>query len=309
MKNIISYYYNLHPFEVYKKNSNYFFEYLDNNYVFEAIDIPITDIYSLYNLNEDIIKRDVLTNKMILNCENNIITYVNNLPYVLMQIDINKDVKLNLSEICFFNNSCSNINTDEIIMRNNWSDLWESKNDYIESQINEIGKKYPDVCNYANYYIGMCENAISYVKEIYNLKGDVLFSVCHKRLNNNDTFLNLYNPLNYVYDYRIRDACEYIKSSFFEGENAYNLIKEYFSNNYITYKEALLFYARLLYPSYFFDVYDDFVNNKSDKKRIYEIVNKSVYYEKFLFDVYIYLSNIYNRYIPSVDWIIKQGFN
>ena len=80
-------------------------------------------------------------------------------------------------------------------------------------------------------------------------------------------------------------------------------------NNYISYKEALLFYGRLLYPSYFFDLHDDIVNNNLNEKVIEKIIIKSDLYETFLLDIYMYLSKLYNRYIPSVDWIIKRSFN
>ena len=70
-------------------------------------------------------------------------------------------------------------------------------------------------------------------------------------------------------------------------------MNQYFINNQVTHKEALLFFARLLYPSYFFDVYDDIINGELDEVNVERILFKSEEYENFLCVVYFYLSKIY----------------
>lgn len=309
MDNILAYYYSLHTKQYSHIEDKYFFEYENSNYVFMIYDRPLSDLDSLFKINKEMIGRNLLVHEIIPNKENKILTYVNDKPYILMEVNINKDVRINLPEICYINNGSINIDCNKIISRHDWVSLWEMKNDYFESQINEIREKYPNLCNYANYYIGLAENAISYIRMAMGVEGEVLSSICHKRIHPKDSLFSLYNPLNYICDYRIRDICEYVKSSFFEGEDAYKIVVEYFFNNYISYKEALLFYGRLLYPSYFFDLHDDIVNNNLNEKVIEKIIIKSDLYENFLLDIYMYLSKLYNRYIPSVDWIIKRSFN
>ena len=44
MKNILGYYYGLHPEEVSYKDNKYFFEYRDRKYVFEPFERPLGDI-------------------------------------------------------------------------------------------------------------------------------------------------------------------------------------------------------------------------------------------------------------------------
>lgn len=307
MNNIIAYYYSLHPKEISHINDKYFFEYNDCNYVFMIYDRPLSDLSAIFKINKEMINRNILVHEIILNNEKEVLTYVSNKPYILMEIFINKEARITLPEICYINNSSISIDCNKIINRQDWVSLWEAKNDYFEVQINEIREKYPNLCNYANYYIGLAENAISYVRIIMNIKEEALSSICHKRIHSKDTLFSLYNPLNYVCDYRIRDICEYVKSSFFEGDDAYKIVEEYFLNNYISYKEALLFYGRLLYPSYFFDLHDDIVNNNLDETLIEKIIIKSNSYEKFLFDIYIYLTKLYKRYVPGIDWIIKRS--
>lgn len=308
MKNILGYYYGLHPEEISYKDNKYFFEYRDRKYVFEPFERPLGDIECLYKINKQMIERNILVHEIIPNNENNVITYVNNVGYILMEIYINKDARINLPEVCYINNNSIGVECNKTLNRYDWVNLWEIKNDFLEAQINEIGKKYPNLCNYANYYIGLSENAILYVKEASKLDDVALISICHKRIDSKDNLFELYNPLRYIYDYRVRDISEYIKSAFFNDEDVYGIVKEYFLNNYISYKEALLFYGRLLYPSYFFDLYDNIVKNELNENLIDGLVSKSEAYEKFLTNIHLYLSKLYNRYIPSIDWLIKRSY-
>lgn len=307
MKNIIMYYYGLKIDELIHKEDKYFFETLNTKYVFEPYNRPIEDINALYKLNKDMINNNIIVHEIVLNNENKVLTEINNVYYILIEISVNYKQKINLPNICYINNLSINIECDDILKRTDWITLWEIKNDYFESQISEIGAKYPNLSSYANYYIGLAENAIIYVREALKLNDIAYKSICHKRINSKENLYELYHPINLIYDYRVRDASEYIKSAFFNNEDAYELLDEYFKNNYLSYKEALLFFGRLLYPSYFFDKYDDIMNNNLDEKVIENIVLKSHLYEKFLLYVYNYLVNLYNTYIPEIDWIIKRS--
>lgn len=307
MKNILAYYYNVHPKEISHKNNQYIFTYNGNNYVLLIFDRPVSDIDALYKLNMEMIRRNILVHKMIVNNQNSVLTYINNIPYILLEINVNTNLRITLSDICSINNNSIDIECDKQIVRYDWVNLWETKNDYFELQINEIGKKFPNLCNYANYYIGLAENAITYVKNALKIDDKTYLCACHKRIKNNGTTFSLYNPIDLIYDFRVRDASEYIKNAFFNNEDALSLVYEFFNNNYITYKEALLFYGRLLYPSYFFDLQDDIVNNNLDEKLIETVALKSSEYEVFLKDTYLYISSLYNTYIPAVDWIIKRS--
>lgn len=306
MENILSYYYGLHPENIKKEEEKYFFEYENNKYVLEAFKRPIEDVYDLYNMNVKMVEKSLLVHEIILNNQNQILTYIKDKPYILMQIKINPNAKISLSDICYISNSSIIKEENSILNRNNWVTLWEIKNDFFESQINEIGTKYSSLCNIANYYIGLAENAISFVRSTFIIDDVSYISVSNKRINSKENLYELFNPTNYIYDYRVRNVCEYIKSAFFNGENAYMIVEEFFNNNYLSFKETQLFYGRLLYPSYFFDKYDEIVNNNLNEDEINTIVTMSKKYEQFLKDVYFYISKLHNKYIPPIDWLIKK---
>ena len=310
MKNVIAYYYNLYISNILHTKSDYYFESDSNYYTFKQVTRPLEDINYLYELNIYMIKKRILMHEIVPNKDNNVITYINSVPFILMMFSINPNTKISLYDIYLINNNTIDVECNNILKRSNWVELWESKVDYIESQINELGTKYSRLNIYVNYYIGMCENAIYYVKEALNNNEKVIYTVSHKRICSNDTLCNLYDPLNCIVDFRVRDIAEYIKNVFFyENEKrAYDALINYFKNNNVYLKEALLMYGRLLYPSYFFDLYEDIVNEQVKEEKIDDIVIKSTKYEKFLYDVYVFLSNLYRTHIPSVDWIIKRSF-
>ena len=64
-----------------------------------------------------------------------------------------------------------------------------------------------------------------------------------------------------------------------------------------------MFYARLLYPSYYFDVYDLVMKKNVNEEELVEIVKRSNDYEEFLKKTYLEISK-YVR-LDKIDWIIE----
>ena len=62
--------------------------------------------------------------------------------------------------------------------------------------------------------------------------------ISHKRLKPTDKVDSLYNPLNIIYDYRVRDVAEYIKNSFWaDNHNIYNELNNYLYKNRLSLKK------------------------------------------------------------------------
>ena len=57
----------------------------------------------------------------------------------------------------------------------------------------------------------MCENAIAYFNSI-TLDDNYRYVLSHKTIKYDDSVEVLYNPLNIIFDYRVRDIAEYIKN-------------------------------------------------------------------------------------------------
>ena len=114
----------------------------------------------------------------------------------------------------------------------------------------------------------------------------------------------LYNPLNMTFDYQIRDVAEYIKNSFFlDNKDIYKEIDDYLRNNNLSITDVNLLIARLLYPSFYFAMYEDILIYNESEKIILPIVNRLPEYEKYLAKIISYFKERYD--ISEIYWLKK----
>ena len=240
MNNTINYYYNIRIDDLIKSNVDYYFYLNNNEYHLIKYNRPIEDIESLYKLNIQMINRRCMVHKIIINKDKSIITMINNEPYILLKI-CSKNKYINLSDINYIQQMTYNIEYDKSLLRSDWVNLWCEKIDYYEYQINQLGKEYPILCDSLSYFIGLGENAISYL--VNNIKENKkTLTVSHKRINDNS--FDFYNPLNFIIDDRVRDVSEYIKKSFFNNTFNINELKSYLNYNNFNNEEYICFFSR-----------------------------------------------------------------
>jgi spore coat protein YutH len=307
MNHYINYYYNIYPDSIHEENKEIYFNYNDEIYYFVIFNRAIEEANYIYELNVEMIKRGSLVHEIILNKDKSVVTYIDDIPYVLMRVYVNVNKKSDLAEITFINMTNLDIKPNKLLDRSNWPMLWAAKVDYFEYQISQIGKKYPIICEYLSYYIGLAENAISYVKNrgpndnsnIQNL------TIAHRRIKATDTIFDLYNPLTLIIDYKCRDLAEYIKSAFFNGKDVWQLIENYFYLYDINLFDLQLLYARLLFPTYFFDVYEEIVEDRLKEESIMSIIDKASEYEEFLIEFHAFINK--NNLMPQLDWLTKKN--
>ena len=308
MNNYINYYYNIYPDSIHEQNKTFYFNYDNEKYYFIMFNRPVEDASYLHQLNLEMIRRGSLAHEIILNKDKNALTVVNDIPYILMKVYVNENKKSDLAEITFISMSNANIKKNKVLDRSDWITLWSAKIDYFEYQISQIGKKYPIICEYLGYYMGLAENAISYVsnttKETKLTEYDTL-TIAHKRVRADDTMFEMYNPLSFIIDYQVRDLAEYIKAKFFDGVDVWTEIEEYFRKYDISIYSKRLLYARLLFPSYFFDVYEAIVEGKLKEDDILPTIYKADQYEDFLAEFHTYIDR--GNLVPQMDWINKKN--
>lgn len=308
MKNILIYYYNLQPKNIHQKDDMYYFNFNNQKYYMLPVYRTNDELRSIYEINRELINKKFLIHEIILNKDNNILVEFNGLNYILLKSYLKENRNVLLKDINFLGFNTNVIKNDTVLNKSNWVSLWENKNDYLEYQISQLGINHPVVVDFFAYYIGLAENAILYAKNTtIDTKPDILDNlvICHKRITNNSTLFDLFNPLEFVIDHRTRDIAEYIKFKFFYDKvNLWDEIHTYFSNNNLSLYGVRMFYARLLYPTYFFDIYDDILEDRQSEKNLVHIVEKQEEYEEFLADIYMFLKTKYN--IPEVEWLIKK---
>ena len=291
MKNKILYYYNIYISTLNTDHENYSFIYNNNNYYLKFFDRPLEDLNYLYELNQDMLHNGFIVHKIIPTINQNLVIFIDDKPYVLLQIAKFINRKIVINDILSYN-YIPNSKLINNFHKPNWSKLWENKIDYIEYQFSQMNKKYSLLNESINYYLGMWENAISYFNNRVNANSKVL--VCHHRININDTLNNFYDPLNFVIDYKERDIGEYLKS--------YIITKKVIPTiNYLSNYNPYLLISRLLFPSYYFDLYEKIISGTIKEREIIDITDLSTFYENFLKDVFSY----YNGTIP-ISWLIKK---
>lgn len=272
MKNAIKYYYGLDVSKIIYSNNYYLL--IDNmNYL-------------LYKCNiEDI-------NNINLSGYHTLIPTLNNSKYIIYDNTMYVLFKLNtvVGKIKYSDllNSIRYYGKGDI----DWVNLWCTHIDYIENTIVDNYSKYEELSDVVSYYIGLGENAI----ELLNMSNitNIDKYITHKRVKYNMNLVDLYNPFLIVIDTRVRDLAEYIKNAFFNGiklDIPFNL-----SND-----EYILLFARLLYPSYFFDLCDDAINGNYDKNKLDKITSKVDEYEEYLKSIYKRIKK--TTYIYDIDWL------
>lgn len=290
MKNILQYFYQIIVNDDDLDNEGYFFynknywqikKYLRNN----------LEINELLILNNYMFINNIKINRIVLNIKNEPLTLYENNYYVLLKIDYKE------LEVSNFNTILApNMKELSFLKRNNWAYLWESKIDYVEYQIKHFIHKYPLIYDSVNYYIGLAENAIMYFKML-DLKNEKLY-INHRRVGVEKGF---FDPLELVIDYKVRDLAEFIKYNFFVKRMSIESILNYLKQIPLDKMDYLLLFVRLLFPSYYFDIYDKVINSEFDEEKIKDITKYSSEYEDLLYNVYLFIKSYVN--IIEIGWL------
>ena len=307
MKESINYYYNFNIADVENWGDNYRFYYLDQLFYFVPFKRAEAELDDIINVSKELKQKNIEVHDIVMNKFGRVITNIQNINYILLRTigDISQEYEIN--DIIKMNNMLILNENKSKLYRNSWASMWSAKLDYFEYQISELGKDKALVLDSFSYYLGLGENAISYLNEItskYTPSKDDRICLSHKRIDVPNYKLNYLNPLSFIMDYEVRDLASYIKSAFFKGEDALSYLKELLKIKRFTIYSYGLFYARLLYPTYYFDIYEGIMNNKKDEDDLIPIIDKAEDYEIFLKDAYYEII----KYAPidRIEWILNN---
>ncbi len=292
MKNAINYYYNLFPDNIHQTEKGFYFIVNKIRYILIKYSKDIKDIQKIYDTHIHLIHNNFYVHPIILNNQNQILTYINNEPYILMMTIYYKE-NITLNDIIMFSKPV------EDYQNLNWANLWSQKNDYLEYQMIMLGQKHPLLKDSFSYYIGLGETAIQLVNSLTPIP--IPLSCSHRRLNSYYTQEDLYNPLNITLDYHVRDIAEYIKSKFFNGQDITEDLTYYFKSVKLSNYEYLLLLARLIYPTYYFDLYEEIITDKIPDEEIKKITNKVSAFENIIKKIYWYYKSFIS--MPIIDWL------
>ena len=307
MKETIMYYYNIDVDVLEENDGKYHFKYQNRDYFFvfynrnlEELDDIITCVFNMK-------EKGILVNDIILNIKGSFLTKIDDYNYILMSV-VNPKEEFDIFDIVNIASKLHLNNKTSRLYRNNWGTLWMQKIDYFEYQIRELALNKPVVKDSFSYYIGLAENAISYVNNTNarfpNVNSAVVLA--HRRVFYPNYKLNFFNPISFIFDLEVRDVAEYLKAMFFAIDTEYEVLedlKSYLKIKNLSIYEASMLYARLLYPSYYFDIYEEVMNKERDEEDLVDVIKKADLYEDFLKKAYLEITKY--AMIEKIDWLIN----
>ena len=174
MEKYLQYYYNISGINIYDNDNSYKFELGNDKYIFFPYYGDIKYLNEVFDFNNDIIRQGVACNQIVLTKDNMLFVVVNNKNYVLIKYKKEYEKKVTINDILNFKYyvhhnkfNCSN-----------WKNLWETKMNYFEYQLNQFGYKHPILRESFGYYSGYVELAIQLLN---NLKVDNTY-LAHRRI-------------------------------------------------------------------------------------------------------------------------------
>lgn len=170
------------------------------------------------------------------------------------QININDFVKMHLS---YYNSFSYKINIQQII------DLWDQRIEYIENQcltnFNFDNDAHLTLYEYTLYSIGLAINSLQYLADMdLDFKRKYSSTLTHRRIKKMDKY-ELFNPFNLIVDHSSRDLAELYKNDIISLDTLLNICA-FYSYSVDEYEYLL---ARLLFPTFIFDIVEDMENDKS----------------------------------------------
>lgn len=293
MKNAIYNYYNILVDELNKSDNNYFFYFNDELFLFYLV---LNDVKLVENIYRYIIENNIESFNILPNKDGNLFSEIDNKKYALLRVNGILKYEFKFDEFKFYPIDENGID---------WGTLWGERLDYYEVQIRELGIKYQTVLNSFGMFSGLAENAILYFNMTLEKFGDLKkeVGIVHNRVKYPCYLIDYYNPLNYVIDYNVRDISEYIKSYVISDDFDVNNVIALISRMNLNDLMFNLLYARLLYPTFYFDVFDKIILEDGKDNDIVFVLNKLNNYLEMLKSVYNGFNSKYDMF--RIEWLNK----
>lgn len=307
MKETIEYYYNLDVLEIDENDGKYHFKLNNQDFFFVFYNRGLEELNDITSVVREMIAKGIDVHKIIMNRNNSYLTSVNGYNYILFVVT-NLEQTYDIFDMVEFMDHLVLANNSTKLYRNNWAILWSKKIDYFEYQVRELALQKEVVKNSFSYYIGMSEVAISYVNNAnfkYGKLASIHLVLSHRRVFYPNIKLNYLNPLSFIFDLEVRDIAEYLKAMFFkeEEEEVMEELKSYLKIRPLSIYEYHMFLARLIYPTYYFDIYEQVMNKDIEDEALIKVIKRSEDYEEFLKEAYLEISK-YAK-LEKIDWLIN----
>lgn len=279
MKEFIEYNYDLRCDDLAILNNLLYFKHLDKFYIISNFNRDEVEFEKVLNY---LISNNLKSLKVVMNKNGSYISEFNGKKYVVMESDCENEI-IDFP-ICI----------GGLINENNyWNEIWENRVVQLEKHKSELSLN-KDIFYILNYYIGLIEICIynyNLLIRKYGQKNGL--SIQHNRIEFPMYSFSYYNPVNYLFDFEFRDFAEYLKMRFFYSDfstdEAISVIDNYNFDNF----SINMFFVRLIYPTYFLELYDMQNKNNVYSDLFYDLLKKSSQYENFILKLITAMSSKY----------------
>ncbi|HAX73531.1 MAG TPA: hypothetical protein DCY20_08400 [Firmicutes bacterium] len=188
---------------------------------------------------------------------------------------------------------------------------WLAKNQFHEEQLNLLIDKLPSenrliFFDLATYYIHLNEQAYTFINQIKDANFNV--SLCHMRLTPNTYKFEFFAPQILTLDNKVRCYCEYMRDELLNDPNRAKIrsfVTYLHQTVHLTQEEWILFYARLFFPSHFYDALHSLRNDEEiDVPLLY---SQALDYSKILYYFPKEIQAITGVFIPIPSWVTEEA--
>ena len=158
------------------------------------------------------------------------------------------------------------------ILKNDYYSMWKKKINFFEQYYYDYYKM--DEYDF-QYYNGLSYNALYIVRNINNQ--NLTYSISFNRFNNINTVYDLENGANREYGPIINSLVEFIKHEFFYNHKEVDYMKIF--SIHLTSDDYYYLVARLLFPTYYYDLFKN-NNIKGSYSNIISTINDYISYIK-----------------------------
>lgn len=291
MKKLINYYFDLYPNKIIYSEDMIYFYYKDEKYYIKETSNEI-DARNIYNLSNEISSKNILINKMILGKDSTYIINYRNKKYIIIKVCELEYIDILVEDIRKYN-IC--VEPSKNIYEENELENMIKKADKYEKSAFGFNHEYSKIQTIYNYYIGLAENAISYLYETKKVCKETKKCLSHLKISKK--IGSLIDVTNLSLNYKLSDFAQFIQLLMINDEPWEHIFKKYIEIEKLNLTEFdyRYLYSKIIYPYYVF--------NEKVEVNQNDAITKIKRMEDNFKKIYLLISEICN--LPLIDWIGK----
>lgn len=179
---------------------------------------------------------------------------------------------------------------------------WIQKIDCMRASVKDYAYSFKhdqDMISLIYYYCGIGENAINILNEILMIDESASVSLSLSLIHPvNNYIYEILNPINYTFSTRARQIVCLLRSHLLTYENVQELLESQYYDVY----EIIYLFARVLYPSSFFDqVLGKQMSDQQIQEYYFHMEEEREMYQKMMKILSFYVT------LPKISWISEQN--